>query len=196
MTPERVEVLNKMGFIWSGTTTNYKDGVLTIISAQQSKNQIWNDNFQQLQEYINTHGSTISLSSSTKLGVWAARQRREYQKKQLDEKANITKERVDLLNSIGFDWSPWDTKWQLRVNELLEYKRQHGDCLVSTVSARSKLQVQFLILISNTIPYRYRYINHTGTSAIRRKSTTRKMGKHTKKILQTPQRRKTITYIH
>ena len=63
--------------------------------------------------------------------MWAAKQRREYQKLKLGEKAGITQERVDLLDSIGFDWSPWETKWQLRVNELLEYKREHGDCLVS-----------------------------------------------------------------
>lgn len=135
MTQERIQILNKMGFIWLGTsdkdTTETIGGSEIPISYRRSRDIIWNDNSKGLQQYIEANGSSISLSGSTKLGVWAAKQRREYQKLKLGEKAGITQERVDLLDSIGFDWSPWETKWQLRVNELLEYKREHGDCLVS-----------------------------------------------------------------
>lgn len=137
MTPERIQILNKMGFIWLGmsldqNTLGNGDGSPTApMFCQQSRDRLWNNTYDQLKEYVKENGSTISLSSSTKLGVWAARQRREYQKLKLGEKAGITQKRVDLLNSINFDWTPWDTKWQMRVNELLEYKRGHGDCLVS-----------------------------------------------------------------
>jgi hypothetical protein len=130
MTPERIEVLNQIGFMWLGTSGGADGLQLPPMSPQQNRDRIWEKNYQQLKEYIDENGSLISLSGSTKLGVWAARQRREYQKLKLGEKANITQERVDKLNSIGFDWSPWDTKWQMRVNQLLEYKREHGDCLV------------------------------------------------------------------
>jgi len=131
MTPARVQVLNEIGFIWSGTKNTaharVKEGQG---QGQDAKNNIWNNHFQELKRFIEKNGTSISLSSSTKLGVWAARQRREYQKLNLDEKCSITQERVDLLNSIGFDWNPWNTKWRMRVNELLEYKSQHGNCSV------------------------------------------------------------------
>lgn len=134
MTPERIQILNKMGFAWLGMQTEESHDVSgnTMMSCKQSRDRTWDNNYQELKEYMKMEGSTTSLSSSTKLGVWAARQRREYQKMEIGEKAGISQHRVDLLNAIGFDWSPWDTKWQMRVDELLEYKREHGDCLVST----------------------------------------------------------------
>jgi hypothetical protein len=130
MTPERVQVLNKIGFIWSGTAPMKHANGHGCGHGNNGKSDTWSINFQELKRFIEDNGSSISLSSSTKLGVWAARQRREYHNLNLDEKCAITEERVDLLNSIGFDWNPWNTKWRMRVNELLEYKREHGDCSV------------------------------------------------------------------
>ena len=139
MTNERIQILNKMGFLWSAgpTTSTIKniDGSSTMVTIpvphQQNKDQIWIEKFEQIKDYIKVKGSTVSLSGSTKLGVWAAKQRREYQNLKAGQKAAITQERIDMLDSIGFDWSPWDTKWDLRIQELLEYKQKYGDCMVS-----------------------------------------------------------------
>jgi len=143
MTPERIQVLDKIGFIWSGTEqtsfTIVENGQEKKIhsSSLHVKTNVWNENFQELKEYIEKNASSTSLSSGTKLGVWAARQRREYQNLQLGEKCSISQQRVDLLNSVGFDWNPWHTKWRMRVGELLEYKKEHGDCMVPVQYAKN-----------------------------------------------------------
>ena len=58
-----------------------------------------------------------------KTNVSAARQKREYQNLQLGNKSSISQEGVDSLNSVGFDWNPWNTKWNMRVRELSGYKQ-------------------------------------------------------------------------
>jgi len=42
----------------------------------------------------------------------------------------LTKERINRLNSIGFVWSQFDHAWNIRFEELKEYKVEHGDTLV------------------------------------------------------------------
>jgi Helicase associated domain. len=166
MTKERVEILNKMGFLWSGNTasshpknhnnvhdanhknddnhenhhTHHDDDNDAMHTVQHVKSDSWHDNYQTLIKQIQltqthqdtTYGQNGSKTSprNTKLGVWAANQRREYQKWQRGEKTSITKDKIDLLNEIGFDWNPWETKWKTRIRQLKEYYKEHGHCMV------------------------------------------------------------------
>ena len=58
----------------------------------------------------------------------------------LDDKTK--QERRDKLNSIGFVWSvreagrssKWDKMWNDKFERLVQYKQEHGDCLVSNQS--------------------------------------------------------------
>lgn len=143
MTPERIEALNKIGFIWSGVEnlditvsiggSNEKiiEGSSTDIRRKNTAlkvNATWMKSFQELKQYMEEKKDAPLASS--KLGAWAARQRRARQNLQLGVKSTMTEDRVELLESIGFDWSPWDTKWNMRVQELQDYKRRFGDCMV------------------------------------------------------------------
>eukprot|EP00557_Chaetoceros_sp_GSL56_P014293 CAMPEP_0176477218 /NCGR_PEP_ID=MMETSP0200_2-20121128/496_1 /TAXON_ID=947934 /ORGANISM="Chaetoceros sp., Strain GSL56" /LENGTH=220 /DNA_ID=CAMNT_0017872995 /DNA_START=792 /DNA_END=1451 /DNA_ORIENTATION=+ len=155
MTKERIDILNKMGFLWYGTTHNVPNDrtlhhdnddhhhhyenhqnhdELPSCCIQNWKEKSWNENYQQIKGLLiiqRQHDtSNNSMLPNAKLGVWAANQRREYQKWYRGEITSITKERIDLLNAIGFDWNPWDTKWKTRIKQLKEYRKENGHCMV------------------------------------------------------------------
>lgn len=111
------------------------------LDALSPTHQLWNENYQKLKDILEQshhhhhqdtsyNNRSMSMTMDTKLGVWSANQRREYQKWQRGEKSAITKERIDLLNSIGFDWNPWETKWKTRIRQLKEYCKENGHCMV------------------------------------------------------------------
>jgi hypothetical protein len=54
------------------------------------------------------------------LGKWVANQRQRFKNKSLSE------ERIAKLNKLGFTWEVW----MKRYNELVEYRREFGNCNV------------------------------------------------------------------
>ena len=46
--------------------------------------------------------------------------------------SSMTAYREEKLDSIGFIWQAQSDKWMERVHELVEYKREHGNCNVPT----------------------------------------------------------------
>jgi hypothetical protein len=142
MTPERLKVLNEVGFIWSGTSPNKNDNGTnnnnnnnkhSVKEEKTIQDQSWMKQYNTLKEYWLNNGKSYSdlrSSQNTKLSSWIMRQRREYQSMNFSEKSTMTKERAKLLNAIDFDWSPRETNWNLRIKELLEYKKIYGDTVV------------------------------------------------------------------
>mmetsp|Transcript_26725 Transcript_26725/g.41465 ORF Transcript_26725/g.41465 Transcript_26725/m.41465 type:complete len:274 (-) Transcript_26725:572-1393(-) len=47
-------------------------------------------------------------------------------------RARITKDRIDILNDIGFEWALQDSHWQQYFEELQRYKVLYGDCYVTS----------------------------------------------------------------
>ena len=82
-------------------------------------------------------------AKNRRLGIWVSAQR---QQKKLLETASageskpgkstpLTKERINLLNDIGFTWTirsrdSLGESWNQRLAELKDYKEAHGNCLV------------------------------------------------------------------
>jgi hypothetical protein len=98
----------------------------TILILQKDRQWMRNfDAYKTMQEKDDNH-----ISSKSPLGIWASRQRREYRAYKLGEKSNMTQHRIMLLNNVNFDWDPKDTRWKMRVQELLAYKKKFGNCLV------------------------------------------------------------------
>jgi len=124
MTQPRIDILDNMGFLWVAGGLTGSDGQLVIGNAQ-----LWMERYSEIKSYIIRDDGT-KLSSHKALCAWVVGQRREYLKYEMGEKTSLTEERVKLLDSIGFDWSPYETKWNLRVMELAGYKEKFGDCLV------------------------------------------------------------------
>ena len=100
----------------------------------------WKQRLKELKAYKKEHGDCLVSTldkQNAKLGEWVKRQRAQYKKWLKGANAWITQERIDQLNEIDFVWEGKsggqkdDTLWKQRFNELIKYKKKHGDCLVT-----------------------------------------------------------------
>uniref|UniRef100_A0A7S4JV38 Helicase-associated domain-containing protein n=1 Tax=Odontella aurita TaxID=265563 RepID=A0A7S4JV38_9STRA len=115
------------------------------------REEMWEKRFRELEEYKRTNGKVHIGGGERKkhpelnpLYHWCVTQRKGYvslchqaktgtKEKKAVSYASLTKRKVDRLNSIGFKWALKDDKdagWEKRYEQLLEYKRVHGNCLV------------------------------------------------------------------
>ena len=63
----------------------------------------------------------VPLHDESGLGVWGKTQR------QSKQKNDLSKEKVDLLNQIDFEWSkPGKERWLERYQELKQFREKHG----------------------------------------------------------------------
>lgn len=111
---EKVERMNSIGFKWD------------------IKDEQWSIMFGQLKEY-NTEFGNVEVPSNVvdkykSLSSWVKSQRTSARKGILSE------ERIHLLNSIGFSWTPNEVKWESFYNLLIEFREQYGHTLVPRVS--------------------------------------------------------------
>eukprot|EP00934_Nitzschia_sp_Nitz4_P007680 Nitzschia sp. Nitz4//scaffold45_size130396//97951//99093//NITZ4_003465-RA/size130396-processed-gene-0.226-mRNA-1//-1//CDS//3329552446//7670//frame0 len=90
MTEERIERLENVGFVWD------------------SHNTTWERRIAELQEYRRVHGHAsvpTSYKENMKLATWVKQQRRQYKLFCQGRPSNITLERIEQLQSLGFEWS-------------------------------------------------------------------------------------------
>ena len=97
-------------------------------------NEKWNKNFQLLCSYKEKFGSCDMklkyVYKGFRLGSWCQRQRQFYK-----NKSNcLTEDRIDRLNSIGFDWyiNSHEDKWDKNFQILCEYKEEFGTCYMKS----------------------------------------------------------------
>ncbi len=98
--------------------------------------QMWNAQYKKLAEFKNIHGNCAVPARNPddpKLGHWVMTQRRQYHLLQKGKPSRMTKERIEMLEQLDFQWSirtnPKEM-WNKRLQELVEYKEVHGNCLV------------------------------------------------------------------
>eukprot|EP00536_Pseudo-nitzschia_multiseries_P018078 jgi/Psemu1/293328/fgenesh1_pg.2133_\ len=120
---ERVDQLNKIGFVWDG---------------KEERRRRWEVMYQRLVAYKNKHGTTMvpyGYKADPKLGNWVQTQRDEC----------TLKERVDRLNKIGFDWNfkeESSKNWEIMFWRLVSYKRKHKNtCVPRRYKADRKLAI-------------------------------------------------------
>lgn len=95
MTKERIEKLNSIGFVWN-----------------QQENQ-WEKRFNELVDYKQKYGHCHvphKFSEYPKLATWVKIQRRQYMLYCAFYPSNITLERIERLEGLGFIWSNQDSK--------------------------------------------------------------------------------------
>ena len=123
LTEERIKLLNEVGFEWS------------------PQDNSWNDLHRLLVEYEAEHGNclvpTVYLKNQA-LGTWVANQRAQYRLRREGKHSFLTEERIKLLNEVGFEWSHQGNSWNDRYNQLVEYKNEHGNCLVPQRYSKNK----------------------------------------------------------
>ena len=91
MTDVRVRKLESIGFEWSA-----------MITASETN---WESIFQELQSYKVEHGHCNVPTKSGKLGTWVVTQRDQYRLLKEGKTSYMADERVQKLESIGFQWS-------------------------------------------------------------------------------------------
>lgn len=111
ITPERIEMLNSVGFVWS---------------VQNAK---WNSRFQELAEFQQTHGHCVVPRNKGYDGLanWISQQRNRFKGKW---GRPLTENERSRLESLGFQWDPYHDRWWRRYDELVQYKKAHGHCRV------------------------------------------------------------------
>ena len=104
----------------------------------------WEERLGMLKEYKRIHGDLlipIRFKENPSLGKFVHNTREQYKlfhKRTPDgykKKCSLTEGRIQQLDEIGFVWSTnrterQDEDWNRRLQQLEEYKKQHGDCLV------------------------------------------------------------------
>mmetsp|Transcript_12377 Transcript_12377/g.17642 ORF Transcript_12377/g.17642 Transcript_12377/m.17642 type:complete len:719 (-) Transcript_12377:53-2209(-) len=111
--PYKVIALNRLGFNWD-PRENY-----------------WMEKFNELKEYMKSHGKHKMPTRKEPLGVWCDGQVLEYNKYNANIKpCYISKERIDMLNKIGFVWDRMGTAWMDSYEELKKYYQTNGHCHV------------------------------------------------------------------
>ena len=88
------------------------------------RDQKWNARYRELEAFKAEHGHCKVPESHGSLGKWVKKHR------ELRKKNKLSKERIQKLDALGFDWSPQGTPWEERLDELTKYKAERGDCSV------------------------------------------------------------------
>lgn len=124
ITDERMEKLNSIRFVWN----TYEHS--------------WNVRYEQLKVYAAEHGNTLVPQDGGSLGLWVAKQRRNYKVRQkgghtYEYDHGVTKsevilsdDRIKKLKDIGFAWDSYEVRWFERLEELKVYRANHDDTLV------------------------------------------------------------------
>jgi hypothetical protein len=71
----------------------------------------WETRFEELKEYRVTHGNCcvpISYKSNKPLAHWVSNQRKQYNLRSQGKKHDLTSDRLQRLESIGFVWNRWE----------------------------------------------------------------------------------------
>ena len=114
---ERIEALNKIGFEW-----------------RLRDRPEWDSRHDELVAYKAKHGDTLvpmtAISDATSryhgLALWVMVQRKQYRLRKERKHSFLSDDRFKKLNSIGFVWDAQEDTWDIRFDELQEFKANHG----------------------------------------------------------------------
>jgi len=109
LSSDKIQQLESIGFEWD--QINYQ----------------WQQMFGQLLKFKEQHNHwnvSNSFQQDPALAVWVNYQRHIYKKQQLSS------DKIQQLESIGFEWKPLNNQWQKMFKKLLQFKEQHHNCNV------------------------------------------------------------------
>merc|ERR1712224_732127 len=105
LTEEKKNEPDSLGFVWEIVDDNQSQPMEKESAAAQWKSGTAENMFLQLAAYKEEHGDCrvpVDYAQNPQLGKWAARLRNQYRKQQKGEKSNLTEERKNKLDSLGF----------------------------------------------------------------------------------------------
>jgi hypothetical protein len=93
----------------------------------------WEDRLSELADYRYIHGHCNvpkNYSENSKLANWVTTQRFKYKLHLHGKTSPMTPFRIQVLESLGFEWSTHGAAWEVRLSELADYRKNHGHCNV------------------------------------------------------------------
>ncbi|KAL7447117.1 hypothetical protein ACHAXM_010554 [Skeletonema potamos] len=112
------------------------------VSLHAARRRSWEESYELLLSYKEEHGHTNVPQSERPLGTWVNSQRIEHAKylrwieKEDNEdntelsKTSMNSRRKKLLDDVDFVWDAVGHTWITRYEELCEFRRKHGHCVV------------------------------------------------------------------
>ena len=129
---ERVKKLESIGFIW-----NVQDA-------------IWMSRFEELKNFRERYGH-CNVPSRWKenpgLTHWMVIQRQRYKigrNRSQSKRSSLPQKRIELLESIGFEWDTQYTKWWANYETLKAYKAKHGHLNITRGNAPSNSLLKYV----------------------------------------------------
>jgi superfamily II DNA or RNA helicase len=112
LSDDQIRRLEEIGFEWT------------------PRDSVWNEGYEKLLAYKTAHGNVdVPKTPKTDLGTWVSVQRR------ARNKGEISNERLQQLNEIGFVWDAHESRWDEMFRQLLAYKDAHGHLNIPTSQA-------------------------------------------------------------
>jgi hypothetical protein len=109
LSEDRIRKLEDLGFEWDPIKED------------------WNLKYSELEAYKAKIGDCrvpAVYKPNIKLGNWVFTQRAAY------SNGSLSTDRITKLESLGFEWDPFESDWQLNFEALKVYKAENGDCRV------------------------------------------------------------------
>jgi len=123
---ENEDISHFLDFVLRNMLSYHETNNLTKSYRLRWSTAAWEAEFKQLVAYKEELGDRwVSQSfnyNHPTLGVWVNEQRL--------EKEQLSPERLNRLNELGFVWDPSNAQWEQGCNHLVVYKEKFGDCLV------------------------------------------------------------------
>jgi hypothetical protein len=104
-------------------------------TMQERSDRLWLEKYQLMVEFANQYGPKVFPSMTNYpqydpkykiLKGWIRWQRK------YNTMGTLEEWRFDLLSKIGFDFNPFETRWNEKYQELIEFKEIYGHCNVPT----------------------------------------------------------------
>ena len=106
LSEERIRLLDEIEFVWDPIERE------------------WQINYDLAKKYVQENGNARIPYQHPTLGIWVSSQRNAIKKDKL------SREKINLLDSIGFIWDPIEQEWQENYEELKRYADENGDTKV------------------------------------------------------------------
>ena len=103
--------LNQLGFDWDPTETLWEEGIKYTVAFKEEFGGL----------DLVERGT---LYRGYKLGAWMQ------SKRVIFARGNLSSHKINILDELGFIWSPYEHKWKTGLQHLVAYKEEFGNCLV------------------------------------------------------------------
>lgn len=115
LTPERLQALMAVGFVFD------------------VRREAWKTRYDELLGFRAAYGHCnvpLHYEGNPQLGVWVNRQRAAYKNYLSGDNPALTRERVEALEAIGFQWSQTQHAWYTMLNRLRLFIKEFGTCTI------------------------------------------------------------------